>query len=239
MNRKALATLCLHALFLVSLASIPPTAHASFHLMQIEQAIGGICGDTTQQVIQLRMRSGGQNEITGTRLVAYDALGLNPVVLVVFGDDVSGASAGSRILTVDMNLMVGGALADFFLETPIPADYLRAGRLTFEKNGSVYWSLAWGGAHYTGSNSGLLTNDDDGDFGMAFPGPLPSSTNQALEFQGAANAMSTENTADYALTPGAATFTINFGSNFSVGDCLWGNDFETGDLGLWSANVGS
>ena len=46
-----------------------PAARASFHLMQIEQALGGVCGDTSAQAIaqaiQLRMRSGGQNLVSG------------------------------------------------------------------------------------------------------------------------------------------------------------------------------
>ena len=41
--------------FLMLAAAVPP-AGATFHLMQIEQAVGGMCGDPAQQAIQLRMR---------------------------------------------------------------------------------------------------------------------------------------------------------------------------------------
>ena len=36
-------------------------ALASFHVMKVEQVIGGVGGDTSQQAIQLRMRAVGQN----------------------------------------------------------------------------------------------------------------------------------------------------------------------------------
>ena len=45
---------------LASLALALPV-QASFHLMQIEQVIGGVNGDTTAQAVQLRMRSFGGN----------------------------------------------------------------------------------------------------------------------------------------------------------------------------------
>jgi len=61
-------------------------AFASFHLMKIEAAMGGVGGDTTQQAIQLRMRAPDQNLVGSgqTRLIAWDAAGLNPVTLIVF-----------------------------------------------------------------------------------------------------------------------------------------------------------
>ena len=52
--------------------------HASFHLMQIEQVIGGVNGDTTAQAVQLRMRFAGQNFVAGTELIANAAAGNNP-----------------------------------------------------------------------------------------------------------------------------------------------------------------
>ncbi len=42
-------------------------AQATFHLMQIEQVIGGVNGDTTAQAIQLRMRFAGTRPMTGRR----------------------------------------------------------------------------------------------------------------------------------------------------------------------------
>ncbi|MHC4106672.1 MAG: hypothetical protein ACYSTY_01165, partial [Planctomycetota bacterium] len=64
------------------------TAHATFHLMQIEQAIGGVDGDTTKQAIQLRMRSVGQNLVAAARMRVFDDQGLNPVTVIDFGSNV-------------------------------------------------------------------------------------------------------------------------------------------------------
>ena len=62
---------------LVALASLTLAlpAFATFHLMQIEQVIGGVNGDTSAQAIQLRMRFGGQDLTAGTTIVAVDAIG--------------------------------------------------------------------------------------------------------------------------------------------------------------------
>ena len=43
--------------------SLRSQAHATFHLMQIEQVIGGVNGDTSAQAIQLRMRFAGQTQV--------------------------------------------------------------------------------------------------------------------------------------------------------------------------------
>ena len=72
-------------------------AEGAFHLMQIEQVIGGVNGDTTAQAVQLRMRSLGQNILASTRMRAWDAAGQNPIVVVNFTQSV-GSGAGRRIL---------------------------------------------------------------------------------------------------------------------------------------------
>jgi hypothetical protein len=223
----------------ILLALAPGAAHAVFHLMQIEQVIAGVCGDTEVQAVQLRMRAAGQNLVTGTRLVAYDASGANPVVLLTFPSDVANSAGGSRILAVS------GAFAaqhspdeDFELSGPIPPSYLPAGRITFEDSGGeIFWSLAWGGDAYTGPTTGEIDNDDDGDFGPPVAGPLPSSSGRALQFQGAFNDQSTTNAADYALTSGNALFTNNAGGSGAIAGCVFGDGFETGNASSWSTVV--
>ncbi len=59
---------------ILGLVSVRP-AYASFHLMQIEQVIGGVGGDTTAQAIQLRMRTTFQNFVASARIRAWDAAG--------------------------------------------------------------------------------------------------------------------------------------------------------------------
>jgi len=198
-----------------SLALASP-AFASLHLMQIEQVIGGVNGDTTQQAIQLRMRAPGQNLVSGGRLRAWDAAGANPVVVLDIAANVPNGAAGARVLIASMNFAASfGPTPDFIMTTPIPASYLAAGKLTWEDDTGtfVWWSLAWGGGAYTGTNTGTTDNDADGNFNPPFGLPLPSSTGQALQFTGPPGAFSTSNNADYAVTVGDSVFTNNAGAS--------------------------
>ncbi len=210
-------------------AAAPPAA-VTFHLMQIEQVIGGVNGDATVQAIQLRMRSSFQQFVAGASLRAWDAQGLNPVLLTGFGSNVPIGGAGRRVLITTANFsgFLDGPLApNFIMANPIPASYLAAGSITFESDtGTIWWRLSWGGAGYTGSTlgaGGVGGNDTDGDFGR-WPGPFPASGVQALRFQGPATAQSLNNANDYALTAEAATFTNNAGQSATLASsapCPW------------------
>ena len=202
----------------IAILLVATEAQASFHFMQIEQAIGGVDGDTTQQAIQLRMRSDFQNQTQLSRLRVHDASGANPVLLIDIDAQVQNNTGGSRVLLATTEFAAArGITPDFLLTAPIPPSYLAAGRLTFESNvGTVYWSLAWGGNAYTGSNSGATENDLDGDYGPPTAGALPSTSTQALVFTGAFSALSSTNLADYIVTPAAALFTNNAGQSVSV-----------------------
>ena len=202
------------ALSLASGALLARPAHASFHVMQIEQAIGGVQGDVTAQAIQLRMRSSFQNQVQQARLVVRDAAGNNPIVVCDMTTPVANSTAGSRVLIATPGFVTYCATTpDFVMTAPIPAAYLPAGSLTFESDGGlIYWRLSWGGAGYTGAGTGVAgTNDADGNFNPPFPGVLPSTTTQAIQFKFPASALSTTNLNDYQLTAGAATFTNNAG----------------------------
>jgi hypothetical protein len=214
-------------------------ASASFHLMQIEQVVGGVCGDPTSQAIQLRQRTVGQNLVAGTRLVARDAAGVNPVILLTFPSNVANGATGATILATTSGLAsTFGVTPDFTLAQAIPESYLAAGRLTFEDGGGfIYWSLAWGGASYTGSNAGTFDNDADGNFGTPFGSALPRSTSTSVRFPGAATAPSTNNAADYAFSSGAATLTNNAGGATTL-PCVFGDGFASGDFSAWSGTLG-
>ena len=111
-------------------------------------------------------------------------------------------------------------------------------------DGIIWWRLSWGGAGYTGSTlgaGGVGANDADGDFGV-WPGPLPSSGVQALQFQGPATALSTNNANDYALTTVPVTFTNNADESATI--CPWECGLVNGSvdvpdllalLGSWGA----
>ena len=198
-------------------------AHASFHFMQIEQVIGGVNGDTTAQAVQLRMRSSGQNFISGATLVVVDAAGNNPVTLITFPSAAASGGAGKRILITTSSFSSHESTpiaADFTMTNAIPANYLAAGGLRYQLGATVYWSVSWGGARYTGPNTGTTDNDADGNFGPPFAEALPSSSTAALLFSGTASALSTSNAADYSITPGAATFTNNAGVSTSPAPLL-------------------
>lgn len=204
-----------------ALSLTAPTLHGSFHFMQIEQVVAGVQGDVRAQAIQLRMRENGQEQVSKGRLIAWDGAGRNPVVLVDFSSNVLLGMGGGRVLaaTAEFAHYCEPALAaDFVLAQPIPEVYLTAGSLTFENDEGtlVVWRLSWGGAAYTGVTTGALTNDDDGEFGPPISTPLPVDGMEAVQFQGAHDALSDNNADDYAVTDGPAVLTNNAGQSFSV-----------------------
>jgi hypothetical protein len=219
-----------------------PTAKASFHLMQIYQVIGGVNGDTSAQAIELRMRSPGQNNFLSNnpKLVAVDATGANPVTLITLGSNVAFGNLGSTVLITTSNFKnytsnPATFLTDFTLTNSIPVSYLNGGRLLYEDSfNNILWSLAFGGSNYTGPTNGETTNGvaDPGKFG----GPLPSNTLRALLYQGTTSGQNTNNATDYGLTSGAATFTNNAGTNFTV--VPEPNSLTLVGLGLFMALVG-
>ena len=200
------------------------TAQADQHLIQIEQVIGGVDDNLTVQAIQLRMRTVNQDLLSQNRIVAWDAAGLNPVVIIDFTTDIAVATDGARVLIASesfADFTNPTVIPDFIMTSSIPASYLQAGSLTYESDAErIYWRLSWGGDLYTGSTTGPgvggSQNDVDNEFGPPFPGPLPVVSGQAVLFQGGFADLSTTNEADYALTLGVADFTNNAGVTFTV-----------------------
>ena len=227
--------------------ALSSSAEANFHLMQIEQVIGGVNGDTTAQAVQLRMRDPGENVLSSAKLWVHDATGSNPILLIDFLTNVPNGISGSRVLISSASFntqTTPTTVNDFTLTNLIPASYLAAGSMTFENNnGTIYWRLSWGGASYTGSNAGHCLNDDSvcpapGDFGPPWPGPLPSGGVEALQFQGPFDALSTNNAADYALTAGPSSWVNNAGQVFALpaaAPCPWdcdGGESTDGTVGI-------
>lgn len=220
---------------------IASSASASFHLMQIEQVVGGLCGDASRQAIQLRMRFAGQNLLSGHQIAVYDANGENRLLLLSFPAGVANGAAGARILLATPGLAaVTGITPDFLLAQPIPEALLRSGKVAFEDTpGAILWSVSYGGVRYLGSSTGRLTNDADGDFGPPTPLSPPFNSSRSLRFTGAAGDPSSNNAADYALSSGPATLTNNAGATVALPACIFGDALATGDLFAWSELVGS
>ena len=130
-------------------AAVTCSTHASVHLMQIEQVIGGVNGDTSAQAIQLRMLRSGQSFLSSARINAVDATGSNPVILDDMESNVSNGANGSRVLITTPNFAnyTDSALVSDFVMDPIPVSYLAAGSITFTNNSgaSIYWRISWGG----------------------------------------------------------------------------------------------
>jgi hypothetical protein len=153
----------------------------------------------------------------------------DPVPLINITTDLTGPGAtGDHILIATAGFAsktTPTAVPDFIMSA-IPPSYLAAGSLTFEDDfGTIYWRLSWGGAGYTGSTLGDSTNDNDpgftpADFGPPFAGPLPSARCLALQFQGAATALSTSNNADYAVTSDASVWAKYHGASYTISVCI-------------------
>src|SRR5262245_8443043 len=191
MNTRLTCTL----MTLGSVLALQSTANATFHLVQIEQVIASVDGDTSAQAVQLRMRANAQNLVNQGKLVVYDAAGLNPVVIIDVANSVPNGALGSHVLITSASFpahTAPPAVPDFFMTNIIPATYFAAGSLTWEKDdGTIYWRLSWGGAAYTGPTNGSNLNDNDGNFGPPFPTALPSCGVYGVRFTKAANAKST------------------------------------------------
>ena len=93
------------ACIIVMLVFLAAPAFATFHLMQIEQVIGGVGGDSTAQAIQLRMRATGENHVSLAKLVAFDATGSNAITILDLTNDVANSTVGSRVLIVSSNFV--------------------------------------------------------------------------------------------------------------------------------------
>ena len=123
-----------------------PEAQATFHLMQIEQVIGGVNGDATAQAIQLRMRAGAQNFVSGGKLIVVDAAGLNPITILDVTTNVTNGAVGSHVLIASANFpshTTPATVPDFTMANVIPASYLAAGSLMWQSDtGTIYWRLS-------------------------------------------------------------------------------------------------
>ena len=97
-------------------AFVLPSAHATFHFMQIEQVIGGINGDLSAQAIQLRTRTFGQNFVVQARMRVLDANGANPVEIIDFTTNVPTGASGARVLIASPNFSDS-------LDGPLAPDY--------------------------------------------------------------------------------------------------------------------
>ncbi|HTO54581.1 MAG TPA: hypothetical protein VMR50_14440 [Myxococcota bacterium] len=197
--------------------------------MQIDQVVGGVGGDTTAQAIQLKMRFAGNQFVIGNgQLIVRDAAGNNATTLSTFSTFDGGAAVAPTpgnckeilLVTPAMRAKASPPITGAFDMIPIPPAFLAAGSLTFEGQGSTWWRVSWGGASYTGSDAVVTTNFTTVHANPAFGAVLPSASTTALKFQPQNCPAGTNNAADYAVTPGAATLVNNATAAFTVVNLL-------------------
>src|SRR5258706_1924951 len=155
-HRISCARISVAWLFVLGSALLPRPALANFHVMEIEQVIGGVRGDSSAQAVQLKTRIDGQNVLAGQAVLSVcDAAGNNPVTLSTFPapNPTAGPCREILLVTPAMASKTSPAVTGAYTMTPIPAAYLAAGSLTFEGFGSAYWRGGWGGAGGTGAPS--------------------------------------------------------------------------------------
>jgi hypothetical protein len=204
----------LHGLRLAVLASgllLAATAHASFHIMQIEQVIGGVGGDTNAQAIQLRMRSSFQNQMQLSRINVRDASGANPILVVDMTHPVANSNTGDRVLIASAGMASDLALTPDFVMTNLDTPELPRRGEPHLRGRRRHDLLAreLGRCRLLGHGRGEHHQRRRRQRESGVRRGAPSSTSQALQFPGTSGAPSTNNAADYALTVGAATFTNN------------------------------
>jgi hypothetical protein len=131
LRRRASAqtALVISAFAVVSLAFARPAA-AINHLMVIDEVLASWQSDPEIQFIELRMLQPGQNQVQGAQVEILDRDGAE-LVRFEFQDDVSGGTAGARILIATPKLAnLAGLTPDFALPIP-PVIPRRGGRICF------------------------------------------------------------------------------------------------------------
>lgn len=230
-SRRALAGV------LAMLAATP--ASATFHLMQIERVVGGVGGDPAAHAIQLRMRSSHQGELEPSRLVSYDANGVNPIVLFDFVSSVPDDETGSTVLVISEDMadhLDPEIEPDFVMARAIPRDRLTAGSLTFETDDgtTIVARLSWGGSAYDGPDDVSSFNDDNDSAGAPLTGPLQTTGTRGYVIELAAGSRTSSNATDYTVLTRDVTLTNNAGESATIVQCA-GADADGDDDGLCDA----
>ena len=129
---------------LLSLATFPSPARATFHLIEINKIMTSYNGNAAIQAVELRMISGGQNNLTGTTIRSYDAAG---VLLATHGTfpgstPAAGAVADRKLLCATSGFAsTFGITPDLIISAGLP---LSTGQIAFENVGCLINAVAYG-----------------------------------------------------------------------------------------------
>jgi hypothetical protein len=100
------------------------TTHAAFHIAHIEEVMFGYGGDSTQQYVEIKMTSSGQNIVRGTRLSAWNADGsfFGILLEVPVSPTIPGPTNGRWLMATAAYAANSGVAPDFtFTAAALPA----------------------------------------------------------------------------------------------------------------------
>ncbi len=122
------------------LCVLPVRAHATFHLMVIDELLTSYGGDANVQFVELRMLSAGQHLVGDTVLAVFDDGGYAGDVLVL-PNDVAVTAAGARVLLATADFTAAtGLTPDFTIPASLP---LGGGMICWGAPGSVAPPPTW------------------------------------------------------------------------------------------------
>jgi hypothetical protein len=97
-----------------------PAAHANFHLSEIDEFMVAYDNNPAVQFVEIVMKSGGQNVVTGSKLATFDATGsFTGIALTVSSNVTSGADRRWLMATPGFQ-SVTGLDADFLFASALP-----------------------------------------------------------------------------------------------------------------------
>ena len=166
----------------------PPTpADAAFHVMVIDEVMYGAGGDSSIQFIELKMQAGGQNFVSGTKLVFYDAAGTKTAVFTLPANVTNGANGSSILIGTTQFAAASSVGVDFTMPSNVNGP---AGKVCFTYPNETtlidcvaYGSFTGGTAEFgtpapalsSAGNSSLKrssdTDNNANDFSLGTPSP--------------------------------------------------------------------
>jgi len=118
------------AVALVLVASMP--ARAAFHFAVIDELMSGCGVDPTVQFVEMRMFSGGQTVVGGTRLTAFSCDGTtkNVLRLIPSGATLTNGMSGARWIIGSPNFQAAAGIApDFVMSAADPGIFRDCGQI--------------------------------------------------------------------------------------------------------------
>ena len=166
-------------------------AHAAFHVMVVDEVMYGAGGDSDMQFVELKMQLGGQNFVSGTKLVFYNASGTQTSVFTLPSNVGNGANGSSILIGTTQFAAASSVGVDFTMPANVNGP---DGKVCFTYPNETtlidcvaYGSFSGGNAGFGNPASGLTsagnsslkrvsdTNNNAADFQLGAPSPANNS----------------------------------------------------------------